>query len=122
MDARSRASRRGPAAGATWRALVAAAMWATSAGVAMAGQAMQVQAGSSSLCDAHWGSIEARGRSVALTVGAGTLHDRFTMGGRLQKTSRGMTYSFGDDTIDFQLPTDVFGVGRYLPVRGAGVA
>ena len=32
-----------------------------------------------------------------------------------------MTLSAGDDTFDFELPTDIFSGGHYVPVRGVGV-
>src|SRR5262249_10845678 len=45
-----------------------------------------------------------------------------TVGVRVKKAYRKATLSLGDDMVDFQLPTDVFGATRYVAVRGAGIA
>ena len=82
---------------------------------------MQLQAGSSSLFGAHGASIETRGQTHSFLLGAGRIRNRFTVGALMRKVTHGATFSVGDDTLDFQLPTDVFGGAHYFQVRGAGL-
>jgi hypothetical protein len=84
-------------------------------------QVVQVQAGSSSLYDAHGGSVELRNGSVTLGVGAGQLGGSFTAGLSLRASVGSFIVGGGDQIVDFDLPTDVFGGSRYVPIRGAGL-
>ena len=102
------------------RALLGFSLWLLSAAPANA-QAVQLQAGSSSLFGAHGASIETRGQTHSFLLGAGRIRNRFTVGALMRKVTHGVTFSVGDDTLDFQLPTDTFGGAHYLPVRGAGL-
>ena len=102
------------------RVLLGFSLWLLSAVPANA-QAVQLQAGSSSLFGAHGASIETRGPTHSFAFGAGRIRNRFTIGALMRKVTHGVTFSVGDDTLDFQLPTDVFGGSHYLPVRGAGL-
>src|SRR5688572_13663067 len=104
-----------------WRRTLVAASIATLVAQQAAAQGVQLQAGSSSLYGAHGGSMDARGTTSTLTIGAGRLREEWVIGARVRKRYRLATITAGDDSLDFQLPTDVFGGGRYVPVRGAGV-
>jgi len=85
------------------------------------GQAFVLQGGSSSLFDAHGATIEARGSTISTALSIGQIQGEFVVGVQFKRTTRALTFRLGDDVVDFLLPTDVFGGGRYVPVRGAGV-
>ena len=104
----------------TLRAVAAAAALFALATPAAA-QVIDLQAGSSSLFDAHGGSIGIRGRTSDLTIGFGTLQGRPAVGFRVTRTIRNLRLSAGDEFVDFQLPTDALAGARYVPIRGAGV-
>jgi hypothetical protein len=86
----------------------------------LCGQVFQVGAGSSSLFQAHGGSLTVRGTNYDGWVGIGSL-DGFTFGAFLRTRYRGYTLGFGDDTVSFRLPTDVFDNGHYFMGRGVGI-
>ena len=102
---------------AAWLVLLSLLIAPTSA----LAQVVQVQAGSSSLFSAHGGSLELRSARTSTTIGAGLLGDRLTFGLLTRRATRVGIWSIGDDVVDFQLPSDVFGGSRYMPVRGAGL-
>lgn len=86
-----------------------------------AAQIVQAQAGSSSLYDAHGASIVLRGRAVSVTVGAGRMGGSFTGGASVRAAIGSFVASAGDQTIAFDLPTDVFGGSYYVAFRGVGL-
>ena len=87
----------------------------------VAAQVFDVQAGSSSLYRAHGGSVELRSGSSSVALSAGALSSGYAVGGLFKKTTRNLTWSIGDDVLDFRLPTDLFTGNHYVPVRGAGL-
>jgi hypothetical protein len=87
-----------------------------------AGQVFQAQAGASTLYESGGGSLTVQANRYDLTVGAGTLDSEFRVGGRVRTTVGAAQITLGDDALDFQLPTDLFGGAHYVPTRGAGVA
>jgi len=84
------------------------------------GQVFQVGGGTSSLYQASGGSVEMRGEHYDGWVGAGVM-DGFRLGAFLRTQALGSTFSFGDDTIPFRLPTDVFDSSHYFLARGVGI-
>ena len=84
-------------------------------------QVFQLQGGSSTLFQAHGGSVGFRGSKYEGWVGAGYL-DQLRFGAFLRTKVRNYTLSLGDDEIPFRLPTDVFDSGHYFFARGMGVA
>jgi hypothetical protein len=92
-------------------------IWSTAAHA----QLVQVQAGSSSLYDAHGASVDVRQGRTTVSLGAGTLNGAFTAGLTVRTRVRSFLLSAGDQIVDFDLPTDVFGGSRYVPVRGGGL-
>jgi hypothetical protein len=83
-------------------------------------QVFEIGGGTSSLYQAGGGSVTIHGSGYDLTLGAGTVDGHLLEGGRILKTTPNGTYVFGDDRIDFRLPTDVFDTSHFLLVRGAG--
>ncbi len=85
-------------------------------------QTFQVQGGASSLFQADGGSFKFWDPKYQGWVGAGNLAGQFRMGAFLQTQLRNHTLSFGDETIPFELPTDIFDGSHYFWGRGAGVS
>ena len=83
-------------------------------------QVFEVGGGTSSLYQAGGGSLTMHSKGFDMTIGAGTADGHLLEGGRILKSTRNGTYIFGDDRIDFRLPTDVFDSSHYLLARGAG--
>lgn len=82
---------------------------------------MARSAGSSTLSQATGGSLDVRGRTYDATLGAGEIGGQFRLGALIRKRTRRYTFAFGDDAVDFALPTDTFGGRYYFLVRGAGL-
>ena len=110
-----------PAAFGRFRcAVVAAAMllWPPAPSQA---QAFRAQAGSSNLNNATGGSLDLRGRSYDASIGAGEILGHFRIGSLVRRRGKNHTLSFGDDAVDFALPTDMLGGRYYFIARGAGL-
>lgn len=100
-----------------------AALWAVLLVLALSAKAQvfHPQAGSSSLYRAHGGSLGVQGASYEGGVGFGWL-DQFRFGAFLKTRARGQTFSLGDDTIRFVMPTDIFNQSHYFLARGLSLA
>lgn len=85
-------------------------------------QIFHVQGGSSSLIDAHGGSVEFQAPNYSGAVGIGTINGEFSFGAVLRTEFHGYRLTAGDDIIPFTLPTDVFDNNHFFFGRGAGVA
>lgn len=86
----------------------------------LSAQVFEISGGNSSLYQAGGGSITVHAPSYDLTLGAGTASGHIIEGLRLVKATERAKYIFGDDRIDFRLPTDIFDTSHYLLARGAG--
>jgi hypothetical protein len=86
------------------------------------GQIFHPQAGSSSLMDAHGGSVGFEGPSYSGSLGLGFVDGRFELGGVIRTTFKGYEVFAGDDALRFSFPTDVFDSSYYFIGRGIGVA
>jgi hypothetical protein len=94
------------------------ALWAPS----LPAQIFHVQGGSSSLFNAHGGSVEIQAPGYTASVGAGFIDGQFVYGETLKTQFRGYDLTAGDDVIGFSLPTDVFDSNHYFFGRGMGVS
>jgi hypothetical protein len=99
-------------------ALLLIALWTQSSQA----QIFHVQGGSSSLLDAHGGSVEFRAPRYTGSVGAGFINGQFVFGEVLRTQFHGYHLTAGDDVIPFNLPTDVFDSNHYFFGRGLGVS
>ncbi len=84
------------------------------------GQVFKLEAGTSSLYQAHGGSLGFRTTNYDGWVGLGSL-DGFRFGAFTRTKVRGSTISFGDDAIPFRLGTDIFDTSHYFMGRGVGL-
>jgi hypothetical protein len=83
-------------------------------------QVFEVSGGNSSLYQAGGGSITMQGSNFNMTIGAGTVDGHLLEGIRTTKNTPRGALIFGDDRIDFRLPTDIFDTSHYLEMRGIG--
>jgi hypothetical protein len=83
-------------------------------------QLIKVEAGASDMVPTVGGSVSIQAQGYEGYLGAGTIDGVFRLG-TYAKTSFG-SYQFtaGDQTLAFNLPTDLFGGGQYLTTRGVG--
>jgi hypothetical protein len=91
------------------------------AGPALYGQVFEVNGGTSSLYQAQGGTVSAHGGSYDASIGAGIVEGKFVGGANLSDQRGKATYIFGNDTIPFVLPTDIFDTSHYLVALGGGV-
>ncbi|MBI4165034.1 MAG: hypothetical protein HY508_04800 [Acidobacteria bacterium] len=84
------------------------------------GQIFKLEAGTSSLYQAHGGSVGFHTKNYDGWVGAGSM-DGVRFGAFMRTKWRGSTLSFGDDAIPFRLGTDVFDTSHYFMGRGVGL-
>src|SRR5437660_546701 len=108
----SRAARRShPSTRAVYGGLLSA--WCVLATAAQAGaQVYQFDGGSSSLFEAHGGSFQLRTGDSTVRLSAGDVHGGLAAGMLLRHRLADWSVSAGDDVINFDLPSDVFGGGH----------
>jgi hypothetical protein len=84
------------------------------------GQIFQLEGGTSTLYQAHGGSLAFRAANYDGWVGVGSLNG-LRAGAFLRTHVRDSTLTLGDDVIPFRLPTDIFDSSHYLMGRGVGL-
>ncbi len=85
-------------------------------------QVFKLEGGTSSLFNAEGGSLNIKGVNYDSTVGAGIFQGHFQWGAVARTNVMGYTVTAGDDSVRFDLPTDVFGNTSYFSARGVGVS
>jgi len=83
-------------------------------------QVFKLQGGDSTLFNASGGSLDIKALNYDGTLGGGMFEGHFELGASLRTQIHGYTWTAGDDTIQFDLPTDIFDGGHYFTARGAG--
>ena len=97
--------------------LVVVALFATGAGA----QVFRVQGGTSTLLNAQGGSVEFKAPNYDGSFGLGYYNGQVMFGGETRYKYHDYTILAGDDSVRFDLPTDVFDHSHYFSARGAGV-
>lgn len=87
-----------------------------------AAQVFKIQGGASSLLDADGGSIEFKAPRYSGNLGVGTYDGHFEYGAVFRSEFHDHVLTSGDDSIQFNLPTDWFDGTHYFLVRGAGIS
>ena len=82
-------------------------------------QIFHLQAGTSTLYQAHGASLYIRGDRYESWIGLADL-DPMRVGAKVRTRYRGVDWMVGDETVPFQLPTDVLQSGQSLLARGIG--
>ncbi len=93
----------------------------TSAPIAPA-QVFKVQGGSSTMVDANGASVDFLAPNYQGTFGIGMFEGQFGVGGSVRTKYRDYTLIGGDDSIPFNLPTDLFDSSHYFMARGIGIS
>jgi hypothetical protein len=83
-------------------------------------QIFHVQAGTSTLYQAHGGSLYVRADRYETWIGIADL-DPLRVGAKVRTRAAGAEWTVGDETVPFQLPTDVLQSGQSFLARGIGV-
>jgi hypothetical protein len=99
--------------------LLAVAVIATATGASA--QVFRVQGGTSTMLDAQGGSIELKAPNYDGSFGLGYYNGQVMFGGETRYKYRDYTLLAGDDSVHFDLPTDVFDHSHYFSARGAGI-
>ena len=101
--------------------LVVALMWLQAAPALLA-QVFKIQGGSSTLINAEGASVDFKAPGYDGSFGAGLFDGRFEFGAVMRYKYRGYSLIAGDDSVPFQLPTDVFDNTHYFSARGIGIS
>jgi hypothetical protein len=83
-------------------------------------QVFHVQAGTSTLYQAHGASLYIRSDRYESWIGLADL-DPLRVGAKVRTSLAGAEWTVGDETVPFQLPTDILQSGQSLLARGVGV-
>ena len=84
-------------------------------------QIFKLQGGDSTLFEAQGGSLDIKAQGYEGNLGAGFFEGHFQFGAVARTQFRDSTLIAGDDSIRFDLPTDIFDGGYYFYARGAGI-
>ena len=84
-------------------------------------QLIRVEAGASDIVPTQGGSISLQGPGYEGYLGVGELAGAFRLGTYAKTTFNSYQLTAGDQTLAYQLPTDLFGGSQYITTRGLGV-
>jgi hypothetical protein len=85
-------------------------------------QVFKVQAGTSTMLNADGGSVDFLAPNYQGSFGVGYFQDHFGVGGTFRSKYHGYTVIAGDDSVPFNLPTDLFDSSHYFMARGIGIS
>ena len=85
-------------------------------------QVFRVQGGTSTMLDAQGGSVEFKAPNYDGSFGLGYYNGQVMFGGETRYKYHDYIVLAGDDSVHFDLPTDVFDHSHYFSARGAGIA
>jgi hypothetical protein len=88
--------------------------------VSVSAQLIRVEGGASDMVPTVGGSVSIQGQGYEGYLGAGTLDGVFRLGTYAKTTFGSYQFTAGDQTLAFNLPTDLFGGGQYVTTRGVG--
>lgn len=84
-------------------------------------QVFRVQGGTSTMLDAQGGSVEFTAPNYGGSLGLGYYNGQLMFGGETRYKYHDYTVLAGDDSVRFDLPTDIFDPSHYFSARGAGI-
>ncbi len=84
-------------------------------------QIFKLQAGTSTLFGAQGGSVQFKSLNYDGQMGAGYLNDALRFGAAVHTKILDNKLTLGDETVRFDLPTDIFGSSHFFLARGVGV-
>jgi hypothetical protein len=100
---------------ATWLTLVGAV------GSTVSAQVIKVEAGASDMVPTIGGSLSVQGPGYEGYLGAGLLSGAFRLGTYAKSAIGPYQFTAGDQSLAFNLPTDIFGGEEFVTTRGVGV-
>ena len=83
-------------------------------------QVIKVEAGASDMVPTVGGSVRVQGQGYEGYLGAGLLNGTFQLGSYAKTAIGPYQFTAGDQSLAFNLPTDIFGGGEYVTARGLG--
>ncbi len=89
---------------------------------AASAQVFKLEGGTSTLFNADGGTLTIKGPNYDTSIGAGIFQDHFQSGAVVHTKVMGYTVTAGDDSVRFDLPTDVFESTSYFSSRGFGLS
>src|SRR2546430_9620550 len=84
-------------------------------------QVFRVQGGTSTMLNAQGGSVEFKAPNYDGSFGLGYYNGQVMFGGETRYKYHDYTLLAGDDSVHFDLPTDVFDHSHYFSTRAAGI-
>ncbi len=72
--------------------------------------------------NADGGSVDIKGPNYDANMGLGFFDGHLELGGFVRSRVAGYTLTSGDDSLPFDLPTDIFGSTHYFSARGVGIS
>lgn len=84
-------------------------------------QVFRVQGGTSTMLDAQGGSVEFKAPNYDGSFGLGYYNGQVMFGGETRYKYHDYIVLAGDDSVHFDLPTDIFDHSHYFSARGAGI-
>jgi hypothetical protein len=89
---------------------------------AVQAQVFKIEGGTSTLFNADGGTVSIKGPNYDSSIGAGMFDGHFQYGVVVRSKVMGYTVTAGDDSVRFDLPTDVFESTSYFSSRGFGIS
>jgi hypothetical protein len=90
--------------------------------ISVSAQIFKLEGGTSTLFNADGGSLSIKAPNYEGDIGAGMFEGHFQWGAVARSKMFGYTLTAGDDSVRFDLPTDIFGNTSYFSARGIGVS
>jgi hypothetical protein len=88
----------------------------------LSAQIFKIDGGTSTLFNADGGTISIKAPNYDGSIGAGLFAGHFELGAVARTKMFGYTVTAGDDSVRFDLPTDIFGNTSYYSARGVGLS
>ena len=85
-------------------------------------QVFRIQGGSSTLLNAEGASVELKSPHYDGSLGGGLFEGRFELGAVVRYKYGEYSLIAGDDSVPFELPTDLFDGSHYFSARGLGIS
>ena len=86
-----------------------------------AAQFIRIEAGASDLLPSAGASVNFQGPNYTGYLGVGEIDGMFRLGTSLKTVIHSQVVTLGDQTVAFDLPTDIFNTNHFFPTRGIGI-
>lgn len=86
-----------------------------------AAQFIRIEAGASDLLPSAGASVNFQGPNYTGYLGVSEIDGMFRLGTSLKTVIHSQVVTLGDQTVAFDLPTDIFNTNHFFPTRGIGI-